>query len=129
MSIRTNLVGTIVVAAALLVPVAHADDWARDRIEASGVAGSTHPDNRAEARGPGAIAAAAPTTSGAARPDDRGDTRGPGAVTASRVPASAPNDFDWRDAAIGGLGGLGLALVLAGGLFLVVSQRGRARVA
>ena len=43
MSIRRKLVGTIVVAAALLVPVAQADDWASDGIAASEVADSTHP--------------------------------------------------------------------------------------
>ena len=77
MSIRRKPVGTIVVAAALLVPVAQADDWASDGIAASEVADSTHPDNRAEARGPGAIAAQQ-AASTPVRPDDRAGARVPG---------------------------------------------------
>ena len=128
MSIRTNLVGTIVVAAALLVPVAQADDWARDGIAASGVAGSTHPDNRAEPRGPGAIAAQQ-AASTPVRPDDRAGARGPGALTPTVVVESTSSGFDWSAAAIGMIGGMGAALLLTGALFLLLGQRSRARTA
>jgi len=126
MSIRWNLVGTIIVAAALLVPVAQADDWARDGIATSGVAGSTHPDNRAAARGPGAIAA---NVSGAPRPDDRGDARGPGATLPTVVAVSTGNGFDWSAAVVGAAGGMGAALLLAGCAVLLMAQRNRTRAA
>src|SRR6188472_3774020 len=106
MSIRRKLVGTIVVAAALLVPVAQADDWASDGIAASEVADSTHPDNRAEARGPGAIAAQQ-AASTPVRPDDRAGARGPGALTSPPVVESTSSGFDWSSAAIGMVGGMG----------------------
>ena len=126
MSIRTNVVGTIVVAAALLVPVAQADDWARDGIAASEVAGSTHPDNRAEARGPGAIAAQQ-AASTPVHPDDRAGARGPGALTPTPVVESTSSGFDWSAAAIGMVGGMGAALLLTGALFLLLGQRSRPR--
>ena len=83
MSIRTNLVGTIVLGAALLVPVAQADDWARDV--------------------------------------------DPGALTPTVVVESTSSGFDWSDAAIGMVGGIGVTLLLTGALFLLLSPRGRAR--
>lgn len=127
MTIRTNLVGTIVVAAALLVPLAQADDWATDGITASGIAGSTHPDNRAEPRGPGAIAAQQ-AASKPIRPDDRPEPRGPGAFTTTQIVESS-GGFDWSSAAIGMVGGIGAALLLTGGLFLVLGQRSRTTTA
>jgi hypothetical protein len=127
MTIRTNLVGTIVVAAALLVPVAQADDWATDGITASEIAGSTHPDNRAEPRGPGAIAAQQGAST-PIRPDDRPEPRGPGAFTTTQIVESS-GGFDWSSAAIGMVGGIGAALLLTGGLFLVLGQRSRTTTA
>jgi hypothetical protein len=127
MSTRTNLVGTIVVAAALLVPVAQADDWATDGITAPEIAASTHPDNRAEARGPGAIAAQQ-AASKRVRPDDRAEPRGPGAVTPAVVVESS-NGFDWSSAGIGMVGGMGAALLLAGALLLLLGQRSRTSTA
>src|SRR5262245_42179599 len=128
MSIRKNLVGTIVVAAALLAPVAQADDWAKDGIAASEVAGSTHPDNRAEARGPGAIAAQQ-AASTPVRPDDRDGARGPGALTPTPVVESTSSGFDWNAAVIGMVGGMGAALLLTGAMFLLLGQRSRASTA
>lgn len=153
MTTKITLIGTIVLGAALLAPVAQAqrpDDRAGMRgpgaFEQASAIG--HPDNRGEARGPGGIASA-PATS--VRPDDRGDTRGPGAFTTTRNAGSSHPDnrdglrgpgavtttvvaqpiadgFDWGDALIGGLGGVGAALLLAGSLFLVSSQRSKARL-
>lgn len=126
-------IGTILVVAALLAPGARADspyDWPDPRgtrataTQSAGAA--THPDNRGEPRGPGAIAAAQDRA--APRPDDRGEPRGPGALTPVVV-ASNRDGFDWADAAIGGLSGLGAALLVAGGVLLVVNQRNRARTA
>ena len=128
MSIRTNLVGAIVVAAALLVPVAQADDWARDGLSTSEVARSTRPDDRAAARGPGAIAAQQ-AASTPVRPDDRAGARGPEALTPTPVVESRSSGFDWSAAAIGMVSGMGAALLLTGGLFLLLGQRSRARTA
>jgi hypothetical protein len=201
MTIHTKLIGTIVLGAALLAPVAQAqspDDRAGvrgpgafeqsmtvshpdNRGEARGPGAianrpassirpddragmrgtgafttgttsnaSSHPDNRAGARGPGAVATQ-PTTAIAVRPDDRGGTRGPGAYASPEAAASHPdnraetrgpgaftttvvvestsNSFDWRDALIGGIGGVGTALLLTGCLFLLMSQRNKARMA
>ena len=64
MNTRMTLIGTIVVGAALLAPVAQAqrpDDRPGLRgpgaVTAPQDAASSHPDNGAEARGPGAVAA------------------------------------------------------------------------
>jgi hypothetical protein len=155
MNIRTKLIGTIVLGAALLVPVAQAqspDDRPGLRgpggIAALQTAAASHPDNRAirgvglapapdstrpirpddrtGARGPGAFGSA--ESSAASHPDNRADARGPGAFT-TVVVASRTDGFDWGDALIGGLGGVGTALLLTGCLFLLISQRSRARVA
>jgi hypothetical protein len=157
MNARTKLIGTIGVGAALFVPIAQAqspDDRAGIR-GPGGIAAqqadnaSSHPDNRA-VRGTGV---AAPTTDLPARPDDRAGTRGPGAPTATtlttgaishpdnradrRVPGSvgsvvvvsSSSGFDWGDAMVGSLGGVGAALLLTGGFFLVASQRNKTRLA
>jgi hypothetical protein len=159
MNVRTKLIGTIALAAALLVPVAQAqspDDRAGLRgpggIAALQSEASNHPDNRSGARGPGAVATTLQPTAGAVRPDDRGgmrgpgaygsadlsaashpdnraETRGPGAFTTTVVVESTSTGFDWRDALIGGLGGLGTALLLTGCLFLLMSQRNKTRMA
>jgi hypothetical protein len=157
MNARIKLIGTIAVGAALLVPVAQAQS-PDDRAGLRGPGGiaaqqagdaSNHPDNRA-VRG---TAVAAPTTDHAVRPDDRAGARGPGAHTAAtlttgaishpdnradrRVPGSvdrvvvvsSSSGFDWGDAMIGSLGGVGAALLLTGCFFLVASQRNKTRLA
>jgi hypothetical protein len=158
MNARSKLIGTVVLGAALFVPVAQAqspDDRPGSRgpggIAALPTQASQHPDNRAEARGPGAVGTT-PDSSLGVRPDDRGgargpgayssadvsaishpdnraDARGPGAITPTVVVASTPNGFDWGDALIGGLGGVGTALLLTGCLFLLMSQRNKTRMA
>jgi hypothetical protein len=157
MKARTNLIATIAVGAALFVPVAHAqspDDQAGLRgpggiaaqqaqtgafshpdnrdVRGSAVANTAtqlavRPDDRAGVRGPGAMGSV--TVAGAVgHPDNRTEPRGPGAVD-TVVVRSAPSGFDWGDALIGGLGGLGTALLLTGGVILLTSQRNRARLA
>jgi len=156
MNLRTKLIGTLVLAAAIAAPVAEAqspDDRAGLRgpggIAALQAQSSSHPDNRAEARGPGAVDA--PAASSAVRPDDRAGMRGPGSVEGTQRPAAATHPdnravrgpgtvttvvsqpsasgFQWDDALIGGLGGVGTALLLTGCFFLLMSQRNKARVA
>jgi hypothetical protein len=156
MNARTKLIGTIALGAALFVPVAQAqspDDQAGPRGPGAIAAlqaqtgASTHPDNRA-VRGSAVIAA---NTDIAVRPDDRAGARGPGANgsvtipgavghpdnrTESRGPGSLEtvvvvqqSGFDWGDAMIGSLGGVGAALLVTGCFFLVASQRNRTRLA
>ena len=116
MNARTKLIGTIVLGAALLVPVAQAQS----------------PDDSGDPRGPGAIAALqAEPTSSHTRPD-AADTLSPAEwekVRGTVVVQTASSGFNWGDAAIGGLGGLGAALLLTGGFFVVTSQRNKARLA
>ena len=153
MNTRTKLIGTIVVGAALLAPVAQGsvDDRAGVRgpggIAALQSAAANHPDNRT-VRGAGGIAAL--QTPAASHPDSRVDARGPGAVgSPGNVAAFHPDNravrgpgavstvvvqpsstgFDWGDALIGGIGGLGAALLLTGCLFLLMSQRSKTRLA
>lgn len=155
---RTKLIGTLVVTLAIAAPaVANAatDDKAEPRGPGAIAATQTiqqHPDNRAEARGPGSISASTGAPS-AVRPDDRAGLRGPGAVTkaattsvavahpdnrdgargpgafATVVAAPSADGFDWSDAMIGSLGGIGAALLLTGAIVLLMSQRGRSRMA
>ena len=116
MNARTKLIGTIVLGAALLVPVAQAQS----------------PDDSGDLRGPGGIAAVqAAATSSHTRPD-AADTLGPDEwekIRGTVVVQPTSSGFDWGDALIGGLGGLGAALLLTGGFFLVTSQRNKARLA
>ena len=153
MKIRTKLIGTIVLGAALLVPVAQAqrpDDRAGPRGPGAFAAQAptvTHPDNRGGIHGPGAFegqqavirpddragvrgpgAAGSPETPTATHPDNRADQRGPGAVTAVLVEPGS-SGFDWGDALIGGLGGAGVALLLTGSAFLLMNQRSKLRTA
>jgi hypothetical protein len=147
MKIRTKLIGTIVVGAALLAPVAQArpDDQAGARgpgaIASTQGSAATHPDNQEGTRGPGAVAG----HEASVRPDDRAGARGPGAVTPAAYRGMLPSDyglpnvvvadvsrpdgFDWGDALIGVLGGAGTALILTGSGFLLLSQRNKARTA
>ena len=54
----------------------------------------------------------------------------PGAVVETPPTVLAPDPgFDWGDATIGAAAGLGAALLLAGGAFLLGSQRSRPHVA
>jgi len=158
MNVRTKVIGTIALGAALLVPVAQAQS-PDDRPGLRGPGGiaalqsgaSSHPDNRSGARGPGAVATQQQKTAIAVRPDDRGGMRGPGAYRSADLSAASHPDnraeargpgafttvvvqptssgFDWGDALIGGLGGVGTALLLTGCLFLLMSQRNKARMA
>jgi hypothetical protein len=157
MNARTKLIGTIAVGAALFVPVAQAqspDDRAGLRgpggIAAQQAAGaSSHPDNRAVrgarvaapttvlavrpddragTRGPGIYSPAALTTGAISHPDNRAESRGPGSVD-SVVVVSSSSGFDWGDALIGSLGGVGAALLLTGCFFLLASQRNKTRLA
>lgn len=152
MKTAKTLIGVMVVGAALVVPFAHAqgpDDRAGLRgpgAFASQQAEPTHPDNRAlrgvpvestqptaavrpddrnGARGAGALVT---DVRSVGHPDDRAGARGQGAFTTVVVPSS-PSSFDWGDALIGGLGGVGAAVLLAGGVFLLVGQRSKTRVA
>lgn len=157
MNARTKLIGTIAVGAALFVPVVQAqspDDRAGLRgpggiaaqqaggasnhpdnraVHGTGVAAPTtilavRPDDRAGTRGPGAHAPAALTTGALSHPDNRAESRGPGSVD-SVVVVARSSGFDWGDAMIGSLGGVGAALLLTGCFFLVASQRNKTRLA
>ena len=93
------------------------------------VSTSTRPDDRAGMRGPGAIEQPN-TVSTSIRPDDRAGTRGPGAIEQPTVVVThSSTGFDWGDAFVGALGGIGTALLLTGALFLLLGQRTRTRVA
>jgi hypothetical protein len=156
MNARTKLIGTVILGAALLVPVAqaqHPDDRAGLRgpgAFATTTSSASHPDNRA-VRGPGSVETPQLQQSTAAiRPDDRAGARGPGAFGTTESPAANHPDnregtrgpgsvtgvvtvtstgFDWGDATIGGIGGAGMALLLTGGLLLLVGQRNKTRLA
>lgn len=157
MNARTKLIGTIALGAALFVPVAQAqapDDRAGLRgpggiaaqqaggasshpdnraVRGTGVAAPTtnvavRPDDRAGTRGPGAYRSALRTTGASSHPDNRAETRGPGSVDRVVV-ISSSSSFDWGDAMIGSLGGVGAALLLTGCFFLVASQRSKTRLA
>ena len=143
-----TFVALAVVVAALTVgaPIAGADPWFNDRasvrpddradargpgaVAASGAAQSaTRPDDRAGARGPGAVASAG-ATQRATRPDDRAGARGPGAVSpgTSTIVVRSANTFDWGDAAIGVVSGMGFALLLVGVAVLTAVTRTRTRL-
>lgn len=135
MNIRTKLIGTIVVGAALLAPVAQAAQSPDDQAGPRGPgaiaaqqqnAAAVRPDDRGGIRGPGAVSA---DLSVATHPDNRAEPRGAGAFTEPVVVSTSSNSFEWRDALIGGLGGMGTALLLAGCLFLLTSQRSKTRLA
>jgi hypothetical protein len=129
-----KLIGTMALGAALVVPVAQAQS-PDDRAGLRGPGGFAalqatnlqHPDNRADARGPGAYGSQ--NLSATSHPDNRAEARGPGALTTTLVVESTSDGFNWRDALIGGLGGVGAALLLTGCLFLLMSQRNKTRTA
>ena len=89
---------------------------------------TVRPDDRAGARGPGAYSAALLTTGASSHPDNRAESRGPGSIDRVVV-VSSSSGFDWGDAMIGSLGGVGAALLLTGCFFLLASQRNRTRLA
>jgi hypothetical protein len=134
MNARTKLIGTVALGAALFVPLAQAqspDDRAVPRgpggIAAQQADGAAnHPDSRA-VHGSG-VAVVTSTNTGVS-PDDRPGPRGPGSIDTVVVQKSDSSGFDWGDATIGSLGGVGFALLLAGGFFLLASQRNKTRVA
>ena len=157
MNVRTKLMGTVALGAALFVPVAQAqspDDRAGLRgpggiaalqagaaanhpdnraVRGTGVAAASttvavRPDDRAGTRGPGSYTPASPMTGASSHPDNRADSRGPGSVDAVVVVAGS-SGFDWGDAMIGSLGGVGAALLLTGCFFLLASQRNKTRLA
>ena len=154
MNLRTKLIGSLVLAAAIATPIAQAEN-PDDRAGLRGPGGiaaqqaeiATHPDNRPGPRGPGAATSADVTT--VSRPDDRAGARGPGAIDSSR-PSLHPDNraeargpgalttfaaqpsstgFDWNDALIGGFAGVGTALLVTGCCFMVVSRRSTNRFA
>jgi len=100
---------------------------------AVGTAQAAGPDDRAEARGPGAIAAAlereAATSSGATviHADDRSGLRGPGTVVLT-VPAAptvqaADDGFAWDDAALSVAATLGIGALLGAGAVSIRYRR------
>jgi hypothetical protein len=132
MKARNALIPTVVLTAALLAPSALAqrsDDRAGTR--GPGVIAATQssirPDDRGGTRGPGEYASERGAGT-SVRPDDRTGARGPGGLTPSVVEPTSTG-FDWGDAFIGGLCGVGIALVLMGTLFLVTSRRSKPKFA
>jgi hypothetical protein len=139
--------GVVVAALTAGAPIAGADPWFNDRSsvvrpdDRAGARGpgapaytdaaqrATRPDDRAGARGPGAVASAGATPP-ATRPDDRAGARGPGALSpgTSTIVVRSVNTFDWGDAAIGVVSGMGFALLLAGLAVLTVATRTRTRL-
>jgi hypothetical protein len=153
MKARTTLLMTMALAAAIATPVAYAggpDDRAGARgpggiaaqqlqapirpddraVRGTGGIGSaeaaavSRPDDRSGMRGPGAI----DSVQLSQHPDNRAEARGPGAITTVTAP-SASSGFDWNDALIGGLAGVGTALLATGCCFLLVSRRNTSRFA
>ena len=116
MSFRKALAGAVTAIAAVVlvssVQAAPPGD-AHERQASVAVIGDAHERSLAPAIVPTAIATDA---------HDRG--------TPTQFPTVvASGGFDWGDATIGVVGGMGLALLLGGVAFLVASQRTRARAA
>ena len=150
MSITITAVAVVAALTALLPAIAAAqgspkpDDQAIHGVGAIAVeqtAGTsssspTRPDDRGGIKGVAATEAAT-ASSGSTRPDDRGGLQGVGAFSTSTtgtdtvapVVAASSGGFDWSDAGIGAFGGAGLALLLVGGVALLVPRRTGARIA
>jgi hypothetical protein len=64
------------------------------------------------------------------RPDDKAGTRGPGAISpgTSTIVVRSANTFDWGDAAIGVVSGMGFALLLVGVAVLTAVTRTKTRL-
>jgi hypothetical protein len=131
---KETITALATVVAVGLTPTALAAEHPNDRGGLQGVAVAaehhstpTRPDDRPSVRGPDPAAVGSDAAL-AIRPDDRAGPRGPGLLN-EQTPVSAPPDatvitpgaFDWADAAIGALGGLGAALIAAG-LALAVAR-------
>lgn len=124
MKARTTLIATLAAGIAALTPAMASASHYLPQGAGSTATQHVRPDDRAGVRGNSVLAPETAST----RPDDRAGYRGPGAPTTASV-AAVSNDFDWRDAFIGGVSGIGIALLLMGGLFLFTSRRTRPRVA
>ena len=105
---RTALAATVVIAAALLASAAHAQ----------------RPDDRRGMIGGGGATA---TSQDPARPDDRAEARGPGAVDPSSAPTIlvSSDGFDYSAAAVGAAVAMGIALAAGGLLGLATRRHGR----
>jgi hypothetical protein len=124
MKARNTLIGTLVVVIAVLIPATAAAKPIIDRTNYQPQ--QVRPDDRAGTRG--AFEGTAGSTIVVVRPDDRAGIHGPGTPPPTSLVRSS-DGFDWHDAFVGGLGGLGIALLLAGLLFLAASRRTRTRLA
>jgi hypothetical protein len=124
---RNTLIGMLVVLIAVLVPATAAakPDLRPGVVAATHESSSVRPDDRVGTRGAFEGTAG---SSVAVRPDDRGGVHGPGTPPPTSLVRSS-DGFDWQDAFIGGAGGIGIALLLMGLLFLVASRRTRTRMA
>ena len=71
-----------------------------------------------------------PVHASGTRPDDRAGPRGPGALPGgtSTIVVRPANTFDWGDAAIGAVSGMGFALLLVGLAVLTIVTRTKSRV-
>jgi hypothetical protein len=127
MKARNRLIGMLVVVIAVLIPATAAAqrDIRPATAGATSQASYVRPDDRGGVRGAfeGTVGSAV-----VVRPDDRAGVHGPGTPASARV-AQSSDSFDWRDAFIGSLGGVGIALLLAGLLFFATSRRTRTRIA
>jgi hypothetical protein len=122
MKARTTLIATLAAGIAALAPAMASASHYLPQGADSTTTQQVRPDDRAGARGNTVLA---PETAASTRPDDRAGYRGPSAPITASV-AQVSNGFDWRDAFIGGVTGIGIALLLMGGLFLATSRRTRA---
>ena len=127
MKARKTLIGMLVVVVAVLIPATKAAqrDIRPGTAALTSQSSSVRPDDR-----PGPHGAIEGIARGAVavRPDDRAGIRGPGTPPPASLVRSS-DGFDWQDAFIGGAGGVGIALLLTGALFLVASRRTRTRIA
>jgi hypothetical protein len=124
---RNTLIGMLVVVIAVLIPATAAAqrDIRAGTAAATSQSSYVRPDDRAGPRGAfeGTVGTAV-----VVRPDDRAGVHGPGTPPPTSLVRSS-DGFDWQDAFVGGLGGVGIALLLTGLLFLVASRRTRTRIA
>lgn len=124
MKARNTLIGMLVVLIAVLAPTTATakPDLRSGTVVATQQSSQVRPDDRAGARG------AFEGTVVVVRPDDRAGVHGPGTPPPTSLVRSS-DGFDWQDAFIGGLGGIGIALLLTGVLFLAANRRTRTRIA
>jgi len=127
MKARNTLIGMLVVVIAVLIPATAAAqrDFRPGTAGAKPQSSHIRPDDRAGARG--AFEGAA-VTAVVVRPDDRAGLHGPGTPPETNLVRSS-DESDWQDAFVGGLGGVGIALLLTGLLFLAAGRRTRTRIA